>query len=139
EVDKAADEYRRVIAESPESAIPYNRLARLLFEKKNDMEAALKYAIKGSSINPEDYEMKDTLGLIYFRMGQYEKALGAYSGIISGGSTNPASYYRLGLIYKKLGRGEDAAGAFEKALNINDEFPESPEAKKHLRELSGIG
>jgi len=139
EVDKAADEYRRVIAESPESAVPYNRLARLFFEKKNDMPAALKYAIKGSAVNPEDHEMKDTLGLIYFRMGQYEKALGAYSGIISEGTTNPASYYRIGLIYKKLGRGEDAAGAFEKALNINDEFPESPEAKKHLRELSGIG
>lgn len=139
EVDKAADEYRRVITESPESAVAYNRLARLLFEKKKDTEAALKYAIKGSSINPEDYEMKDTLGFIYFRMGQYEKALGAYSGIINGGTTNPASYYRIGLIYKKLGRSIEAASAFEKALNINDEFPEAAEAKKHLRELSGIG
>lgn len=139
EVDKAADEYRRVIAESKESSVPYNRLARLLLEKKQDAEGALKYAVKGSSVNPEDHEMKDTLGLIYLSKGQYEKALSAYSGIISNGTTNPAAYYRIGLIYKKLGRSMDAAGAFEKALNINDEFPESQEAKKHLRELSGIG
>ena len=138
EIDKAAKEYRRVITESKESSIPYNRLARLLFEKKNDTEGALKYAIEGSAVNPEDHDMKDTLGRIYLRMGQYEKALSAYSGIISGGTTNPTAYYRLGLIYRKLGRADDAAGAFEKALNINDEFPESREAKEHLRELSGI-
>ena len=138
EIDKAAKEYRRVITESKESSIPYNRLARLLFEKKNDTEGALKYAIEGSAVNPEDHDMKDTLGRIYLRMGQYEKALSAYSGIINGGTTNPTAYYRLGLIYRKLGRAGDAAGAFEKALNINDEFPESREAKEHLRELSGI-
>ena len=138
EIDKAAKEYRRVITESKESSIPYNRLARLLFEKKNDTEGALKYAIEGSAVNPEDHDMKDTLGRIYLRMGQYEKALSAYSGIINGGTTNPTAYYRLGLIYRKLGRADDAAGAFEKALNINDEFPESREAKEHLRELSGI-
>jgi|GEM_PF-1788910 tetratricopeptide (TPR) repeat protein len=139
EIDKAADEYRRVITEAPELAPAYNRLARLLFEKKRDAKGALKYALKGSAVNPEDNDMKDTLGSIYLSTGQYEKALAAYSGIINGGSTNPAAYYRLGLVYKKLGRGADAAGAFEKALNINDEFPESSEAKKHLRELSGVG
>ena len=138
EIDKAAKEYRRVITESKESSIPYNRLARLLFEKKNDTEGALKYALEGSAVNPEDHDMKDTLGRIYLRMGQYEKALSAYSGIIRNGTTNPTAYYRLGLIYRKLGRADDAAGAFEKALNINDEFPESREAKEHLRELSGI-
>src|SRR3990170_2507097 len=83
EIDKAANEYRRVITESKESSIPYNRLARLLFEKKNDTEGALKYAIEGSAVNPEDHDMKDTLGRIYLRMGQYEKALSAFSGIIS--------------------------------------------------------
>lgn len=139
QIDKAVDEYSRVIAESPETVSAYSRLALLLSEKKKDLEGALKYALKGVSVNPEDHDMKDTLGLIYFRAGQYEKALDAYKLIIMDGTTNPSSYYRLGLVYKKLNRSDDAVGAFEKALNISDEFPEAKEAKKYLHELSGIG
>lgn len=139
ETDKAADAYRQAIEESPDNVTPYWKLALLLSEKKKDMEGALRYALKGSSVNPEDHDMKDTLGLVYLRMGSYDKALEAYTGIIKNGATNPSAYYRLGLVYKKLDKPQEAIGAFEKALNINDEFPEAAEAKKQLRELSGIG
>lgn len=139
ELDKAAEEYRLVIAESPQTVGAYTRLSLLLSEKKKDMEGALKYALKGASVNPEDHEMKDALGLIYMRVGQLDKALDAYSGIIRDGTTNPSAYYRLGLVYRKLNKTDDAAGAFEKALNISEEFPEASDARKHLKELSGIG
>jgi len=33
----------------------------------------------------------------------------------------------------------NARDAFEKALNLNDEFPESVEAKRRLKALSGLG
>lgn len=139
ETEKAAAEYRQAIEESPETVTPYWKLALILSEKKKDLEGALRYALKGASVNPEDHEMKDTLGLVYLRMGAYDKALDAYTGIIKNGATNPSAYYRLGLVYKKLDKTQEAIGAFEKALNINDEFPEASEAKKQLRELSGIG
>lgn len=135
----AAQEYRRAIEESPESVAAYNRLARLLLERKKDTAGALEYALKGSSVNPEDNDMKDTLGTVYLFLGQYEKALAAFSAVASGGGTNPASYYRLGLVYRKLGKSQEAAEAFEKALNISEEFPGAAEARKHLRELSGTG
>lgn len=139
QVDRAAGEYRRVMEESPLTVASYWKLALVLSEKKNDLEGALRYALKGAAVNPEDHDMKDALGLIYYRLGLYGEALEAYDGMVNGGATNPSAFYRLGLVYRKLGRPLEAIGAFEKALDINSEFPESADAKKQMRDLGAIG
>lgn len=139
ETGKAIEEYKKVITASPESVPVYHKLAVTLAKKKNEMNEALKYASRGSSLNPEDMEIKETLGWIYFRMGRYDEALVAYSSVIKKDSKNPLAYYHLGLIYRKMNNRREAIEALENALNINDEFPEAGEAKKMLRDLSGLG
>lgn len=139
EPGKAIEEYKKVITASPESAPVYHKLAVTLAKKKNELNEALKYASRGSSINPEDMEIKETLGWIYFRMGRYDEALVAYSAVIKKDHKNPLAYYHLGLIYRERDSLREAIEALENALNINDEFPEAGEAKKMLRDLSGLG
>ncbi len=135
---KAEAEYRKAIAASPETVAGYDRLASSLAERE-ELREALKVAEKGVSVNPEDASMKDTIGWIYFRLGSYREALKAYSDVVSNGTKDPVVYYRLGMVYKELDKNEDAIDAFEKALDINDEFTNAPEAKEMLNKLSGLG
>ncbi|MDP2690632.1 MAG: tetratricopeptide repeat protein [Deltaproteobacteria bacterium] len=135
---KAEAEYREAIAASPETVAGYDRLASSLAER-GELREALKVAEKGVSVNPEDASMKDTIGWIYFRLGSYGEALKAYSDVVSNGTKDPVVYYRLGMVYKELDKNEDAIEAFEKALDINDEFTNAPEAKEMLNKLSGLG
>ncbi|MBI5644289.1 MAG: tetratricopeptide repeat protein [Deltaproteobacteria bacterium] len=136
--DKAINEYKKAISSTPEAVDAYSKIASLLL-KQGDFDGALIYALKGADINPEDQEMKDTLGWVYYNMGRYSEALWIYAGIVKSGTNNPTVYYRMGLVYKKLQNIDEAVNAFEKALNINDEFSEAGETKSILNKLSGLG
>lgn len=138
EAGRAVAEYKRAILASPQSVYGYHKLARVLVDR-DDLTEALKYALKGVSVNPEDAEMKDALGWVYYKLGKYGEALGAYSGITGNGARNPAFYYHLGLVLQKLDDLDGARDAFEKALDINEEFPDAPEAKRMLDKLSEVG
>ncbi len=137
DLDRSISEYKRAILTSPDSVYGYQRLARVLAQR-DEFSEALKYALKGFSVDPEDAEMKDALGWVYFRLGRYDDALKAYSGIAKNGGKNPVFYYHLGLVFQKLENLDGAMEAFEKALDINEEFPEASEAKRMLNKLSGL-
>lgn len=136
--DKAIEEYRKAIAASPDMVYVYSQLARMLAEK-GDLSEALKYARKGYSINPEDSDIKDTLGWVHLKLGNVKEALDAYSEVIKYGTRNPTAYYHLGLVYQKMNEKNKAAEAFEKALDLTDEFPEAGETKKILTSISEVG
>ncbi|MCL4872564.1 tetratricopeptide repeat protein [bacterium] len=136
-VDDAAREYKGIIS-SARSVEAYQKLASLLAEKRGDLKGALKYARKGSSLDPEDAAMTDTLGWIYYRIGRHGDALSLYSRLERNGVADPAALYRLGLVYIELGDHERAGAAIEKALDLNDEFPGSDEAKQTLKRISGL-
>lgn len=138
ETGKAVAEYKRAILASPQSVYGYHKLAVALAES-DDLAEALKYALKGISVNPEDAEMKDALGWVYFKLGKYEEAVGAYSGMTENGGRNPIFYYHLGLALQKLDDLDGARAAFEKALDISEEFPDAPEARRMLDKLSEAG
>ncbi len=134
----AVEEYRKIISASPGSAAPYQKIA-LLLASEGDLAGALDFAKKGLALNPEDAEARDTLGWIYFRMGKFREAFEASSRIEKDGNASPTAYYHLGLIYQELEMPLNARDAFERALNMNDEFPDSAEAKRRLKALSGLG
>lgn len=138
-MESAAAEYRKVISLHPESVAGYKELALHLSDSMGEHNEGLKYALKGASINPEDTDIRDTLGWIYHKLGKNEEALKTYTGIMKNGTNNPLIYYHLGLVYSSLDDPGGAADSFEKALNINDEFSKSAETKDILKKLAGPG
>ncbi|MBW7956439.1 MAG: tetratricopeptide repeat protein [Deltaproteobacteria bacterium] len=136
-VDDAAREYVKVIS-SARPVTAYRKLASLLADKRGDLKEALKYARKGSALDPEDAAMADTLGWIYYKMGRHGDALAVYSRLERNGDADSTALYRLGLVYIELGDHERAGSAIERALDLNDEFPGSEEAKQTLKRISGL-
>lgn len=71
---EAMDLYKKYIKLNPKDAAGYNDLAYLLADKTTNYKQALSYAQKAYKISPKDPAVLDTLGWVYFKLGQYAKA-----------------------------------------------------------------
>ncbi|MBU0729519.1 MAG: tetratricopeptide repeat protein [Proteobacteria bacterium] len=135
-IDESLRKYEQIIAKSPNSAIGYNQAAWVLSEDKKKYDEALTYARKGIKAAPDDMNMQDTLGWIYYRLGKYSDALKSYKYFSETGRGTPSNLYHLGMIHEKLNKQEMAGKLFEKALDMSDDFPEVSDTEKRFKVLT---
>lgn len=111
----------------------YNNLANLLVEK--DLEEADKYIQKAYEINPQDAQIIDTMGWIYFQREDYLNALRQFRKAYVLDSTEPGVKYHLSYVLYKLGRVDEAKKQLERLFEEHDAFPQETKAKALLAAL----
>lgn len=132
--------YEKVLASRSDLYGAKNDLAWLLAEEGADLERALSLAQEAQQAEPENAEIADTVGYVYFKKGLYDPALEQfkYAVELSGRSDNdgqierPEYHYHMGLALKSLGRNDEAAPAFERALKLDDKFSNADDARRQL-------
>ena len=80
--EEAADLYRKLLEIQPDNVIAINNLAWILCENQGQPQQALELAQKGLKQAPDYIDLIDTRGMIYFRMGQFQKAVQDFSKCI---------------------------------------------------------
>ncbi len=94
------------------------------------LDEAQKYAEKAVSLSPQDGSYQDTLAWVYYRRGQFDRALDLLTGIAPETvRDNPEIAYHLGAVYAALGRSREARKYLEAAQ------AEWKEAARLLKEL----
>lgn len=68
---EAKDAYLKIIEIQPKLAVAYNNLAWL--EQEDDIEKAIQYAEKALSLEKENFQILDTLGMLLVKNGQIEQ------------------------------------------------------------------
>ncbi|URA10830.1 tetratricopeptide repeat protein [Thermospira aquatica] len=107
------------------TAETYNLLAYIYALRKVSLDKALEYIQKALAIQPANIAYQDTLGWIYFQMGEYEKALEVFASILlTLDGMEPFEgideiYYHIGMVYEALKCFDDAKLMWEKGLSIN--------------------
>lgn len=132
--------YEKVLASRSDLYGAKNDLAWLLAEEGTDLERALSLAQEAQQAEPENAEIADTVGYVYYKKGLYDPALEQfkYAVELSGRSGNdaqierPEYHYHVGLALKSLGRNDEAAPAFERALKLDDKFGGADDARRQL-------
>ena len=133
--DKAAEAYKTIIANAPKYLPAFNNLAWVYAKDNKRLDEALEYAKKAAAFNPNDPNVKDTLGWIYYLKGEYQKALENLLLSVKAINNHPSIHYHLGATYQKLGRLKEAQEALEKALSLKTDFPEKSDTEIALKEL----
>ena len=85
---------------------------------------------------PDDPHVMDTVGLVYYKKGLYHFAIGKFSASLEKIPNNATVHYHLGLAYYKDGEKKQARQALQKALDLDDQFDGSSEARSILSKLS---
>ncbi len=134
-VEEANKHYRRVLELAPKNPLAANNLASNLSDYGGNIDEALKFAQIAREAVPEDPNVSDTLGWIYYKKGLIDTALPLVEESVRKLSKNPVVRYHYGMVLSKKGKNREAAAELRAALALNDKFPGAEEAKKTLGSL----
>jgi tetratricopeptide (TPR) repeat protein len=124
EAEKA---YERALEYNSENDVALNNYAYYLSVRNLRLEDAREMSKRALEMRPDNPAFLDTLGWIYFKMGDYQKAYEYISASIDTGSASPTVMEHMGDVYEKLGNMEEARSWWQKSLD-------SDSSRDHLRE-----
>jgi tetratricopeptide (TPR) repeat protein len=119
----------------PGYAVAANNLAWLLAESGGDLAEARSLAERARARDPNNAQFADTLGWIYYKMGNYTLAVDQLLQSVNQGNQQPQHYYRLGMAYYRKGDFNHARQSLRRALELGQDFPGVDEARRTLSEL----
>jgi tetratricopeptide (TPR) repeat protein len=121
--------YRAVLEVDSSNLLALNNLAYAL--ALEDADAALKFAQKATEIAPDDPNVQDTIGWVYYRKGNYRTAVNYLKTAVEKEST-PQRQFHLAMCYLKSGEDTLRQKMLQAALEKDPKLP-----KTELRMVSG--
>ena len=104
----------------PEHSDAINYIAYTLAESGAQLDKALELAEKALELNNVGH-IQDTLGWVYFKRGNYPKALHYLKIAVEAMPSDPIVLQHLGDIYAAMGKNQEARDIYEKVLEISPE------------------
>jgi tetratricopeptide (TPR) repeat protein len=101
---------------TPASAMTLNYLGYMMADKGTPLPEALKMIRKAVELEPMNGAYLDSLGWVYFKMGEYELAEENLRQAVERDQTDPTVHDHLGDLYEKTGRIRLAAAQWELSL-----------------------
>jgi len=142
---ESAKLYQQVIELEPDNVIAINNLAWILCEKQGKHQQALELAQRGLEKAPDYIDLIDTRGVVYYRLGEFNKAVQDLTRCVklypAQTPSTVASYFHLGRALASLGQKDEAIENFKKTLELNIKVggliaADVADAQRLLQELS---
>ena len=132
--------YERALKVDSRAAVAANNLAWLYAEGHGNATNALRLAQVAAEELPDNADVSDTLGWVYYKQGLSALAIAPLSRSIQLAPQNPVYHFHLGLAYAKDGRKDAARDALQRALKLKPNFEGAVEARRVLDALEvGLG
>ena len=120
---------------TPKTPHALNNRAANLSDHGGNLDEPLKYAQTAREGAPEDPNVGDTLGWIYYKKGLFDSAYPLISEAAQKLEKNPAVRYHYGMVLLQKGKKKEAVSELKAALALSVDFPGAEEAKKTLASL----
>ena len=121
--DESVPLYQKVLEFEPDNVVTMNNLAWIMCEEQGKFQQALELAQRGLQISPNYIDLIDTRGVIYYRMGEFNKAVEDFASCLKlYPENNPAtivSRFHLARVFAALGQKDKAIEHLTQALAIN--------------------
>jgi tetratricopeptide (TPR) repeat protein len=135
--DDAKREFEEILAIDPRAAVAANNLAYLHAESGTNLDAALNLAQTAKAGLPEDPNVSDTLGWVYYKRNLSATAIDAFQQSVKKDPANPVYHYHLGLALLQSKDEAGARAALERALQLKLQPKEAADARKALASIRG--
>jgi len=131
----AEKQYRKALEIDATASLAANNLAWMYVSGNRNLDEALQLAQQAKQNQPDDPEIDDTLGWIYYRKDRTKLAIEHLERAAARGPDVPARHYHLGLAYFRAGDFDRAKASLKHALSLKQEFDGIEEARKTLAQL----
>ncbi|MBI4466464.1 MAG: tetratricopeptide repeat protein [Acidobacteria bacterium] len=123
--DLAEEQFRKVLAMNPESAVTLNYLGYMFADQGMKLEESVELLERAVKIEPYNGAYLDSLGWAYFRLNQLGKAEEYLRRAVERISRDPTIHDHLGDLYYKLGRLDLAEKAWERSREEWERTPKT--------------
>src|SRR5271156_2040208 len=114
--DSAEEQFRKILAIDSNNSMTLNYLGYMLGDRGVKLDEALTLVQKAVQLDPQNGAYLDSLGWVYFKMGQYALAEANLRKASERIGQDPQVHDHLGELYEKTGRLRLAAGQWEQSL-----------------------
>lgn len=134
-LEKAQEQYEKVVAINPSQVVALNNLAGMYLETDGKLDRALDFATRARAVSRNDPFTADTLGWVQFKRKEYDQALELIQESARALPLDPEVQYHLGMVHYRLGEELPARAALEKSVQSARTFTGKEEAKQVLAAL----
>jgi len=131
-VDFAIKLYEELLKIDSTDATIFNNWGYLLVDTNRDLKKAKELLDRALSLDPENPIYLDSMGWLYFKLGDYEKAYEYINKAISMGIDDPEVLEHMGDVMEKLGNREQAYSFWKRALSKD---PENRNLRKKVKKF----
>src|SRR5581483_7167838 len=114
--DKAEEAFHKVLADDPKNAMALNYLGYMLADRGTRLDEALGYIRRAVALEPQNGAYLDSLGWVYYKMGNYDLAEESLHRASERIGDDPTVQDHLGELYQRTGRLKLAATHWERSL-----------------------
>ncbi|MEW6586574.1 MAG: tetratricopeptide repeat protein, partial [Nitrospirota bacterium] len=123
QTDKAIEQYKEIITQSPVNIDVHVNLGLLYFEDKQFDRAVDEFRVVLEA-RPNNSSIRYYLAIALAEMDRNEEAIEELKGIIAQEPKNISAFLYLAFLYSKLNRDDDAIAIYEEILSFEKEKPE---------------
>ncbi len=128
---RAERAYKKAFLINPKSSINSTSMAEF-YMNSSQFEIALTWCENGIKLNRKDIHAWDVLGMVYFKMGNLEKAREVYTAMTTGFPEDVHGAFSLGILFYKEKKYTEAEKYLDKALLLR---PDLQMAKQLLESI----
>ncbi len=136
QTDDAIDTMLHILELQPDHAEALNFVGYTWADRNINLQQAFDFIKKANELSPNNGHMMDSLGWIYYRLGEFEKAVELLQRSLSLESKNPYIYDHLGDTYRKLNNNKKALKMYKKAFELFVDKEKKQGIAKKIEELT---
>jgi len=129
---EAEDQYQKVLSIDGHAAVAANNLAWLYVASNRKLDEALQLAQTAQQQLPDEPNVNDTLGWIYYQKKMAAQAVPHLESSVQKAPNDPTHHFHLGMAYVQTGAWDKARESLKRAFALKADFEGSEEAKKAL-------
>lgn len=118
---RAEADFLKALELMPEQPYVMNYLAYSWVEQKQHLDRAEEMLVRAVELRPTDGFIVDSLGWVYYRLGQFDKAVTHLEKAVELRPQDPVINDHLGDAYWRVGRHQEARFQWRRALSLEPE------------------
>jgi tetratricopeptide (TPR) repeat protein len=135
--EEAVAQMKDVLRLRPDSADALNYLGYSYAERGNNLQEALEMIEKAMVLEPNNGYITDSLGWVYYKLGNYEKAATELEKANQLTPDDPTITEHLADVYFKLNQLQKALSFYQESLTLEPKPDQIERVNKKIKEVTG--
>lgn len=130
--EQAIDKMMKVLQLQPDHAEALNFIGYTWADQNIRLKEALEYIEKAMALKPDNGYIIDSLGWVYYRLGDHQRAIKELNRSLALEPGDPHIHEHLGDVYRSLGKPAEALEEYQKALKMFEDDKEKSAVQKKI-------